>query len=184
MSDAAERYRRAAARFTQRAAEVTTEAWEAPAPCEGWVARDIVGHMVEWMPAFLLDAGGPSLPAGPSVDDDPVGAWTTMSDGIQALLDDPATAALPLHHPQAGSHALADAIGMFFLGDVVIHTWDLARAAGLDETLDPEEVSGMLAGLQPMDEILRSSGHYGPKVPVPHDADEQTRLIAFTGRQP
>jgi uncharacterized protein (TIGR03086 family) len=184
MSDAAERYRRAAARFTQRASEVEPEAWEAPAPCEGWVARDIVGHMVEWMPAFLLAAGGPSLPAGPSVDDDPVGAWTTMSDGIQGLLDDPATAALPLHHPQAGSHALADAVSMFVLGDIVIHTWDLARAAGLDETLDPDEVSAMLAGLQPMDEILRSSGHYGPKVAVLPDADEQTQLIAFTGRQP
>lgn len=184
MDDDAERYRRVAARFTRRASEVSPAAWEAPAPCEGWVARDVVRHMVEWMPAFLEAAGGPSLPEGPSVDDDPVGAWTAMSDGIQALLDDPATAAVPLHHPQAGSHALADAIGMFFLGDVLIHTWDLARAAGLDERLDPEEVSRMLAGLQPMDEVLRASGHYGPNVEVPVDADEQTRLIAFTGRQP
>jgi len=107
-----------------------------------------------------------------------------MSDGIQALLDDPATAAMPLHHPQAGGHAPADAIGMFFVGDVLIHAWDLARAARLDEALDPDEVSRMLAGLQPMDEMLRSSGHYGPKVTVAPDADEQTQLIAFTGRQP
>ena len=35
-----------------------------------------------------------------------------------------------------------------------------------------------------MDEVLRASGHYGPKVEVPADADEQTRLIAFTGRHP
>ena len=33
-------------------------------------------------------------------------------------------------------------------------------------------------------EELRASGPYGPKVTVPADADEQTRLIAFTGRQP
>ena len=32
--------------------------------------------------------------------------------------------------------------------------------------------------------VLRASGHYGSKVDVPNDADEQTRLIAFTGRQP
>ena len=30
--------------------------------------------------------------AGPSVDDDPVGAWRTQTDAVQALLDDPATA--------------------------------------------------------------------------------------------
>jgi hypothetical protein len=35
-----------------------------------------------------------------------------------------------------------------------------------------------------MDEVLRQSGHFGPKVDVPDDADELTRLIAFTGRRP
>lgn len=184
MSEIAERYRRVAGRLSLRVSEVASGAWEAPAPCEGWVARDVVRHMVEWMPAFLLAAGGPALPEGPSVDDDPVAAWTTMSDGIQALLDDPASAAMSLDHPRAGSHTLADAVGMFFLGDVLIHTWDLARAAGLDESLDPDEVSGMLAGLEPLDDVLRTSGHYGPRVAVPVAADQQTRLIAFTGRQP
>jgi hypothetical protein len=42
----------------------------------------------------------------------------------------------------------------------------------------------MLIGMEPIDEILRSSGQYGPRVEVPADADEQTRLIAFIGRQP
>jgi hypothetical protein len=32
--------------------------------------------------------------------------------------------------------------------------------------------------------MLRSSGQYGPRVEVPDDADEQTKLIAFMGRQP
>jgi uncharacterized protein (TIGR03086 family) len=75
-------------------------------------------------------------------------------------------------------------IGMIVLGDVVVHTWDLARAAGLDEKLDPDEVHGMLEGMLPMDDMLRQSGQFGPRVEVPDDADEQTRLIAFTGRQP
>ncbi|MGZ8765072.1 MAG: hypothetical protein ACXW2C_05160 [Acidimicrobiia bacterium] len=30
----------------------------------------------------------------------------------------------------------------------------------------------------------RESGHFGPRVAVPDDADEQTRLIAFVGWQP
>lgn len=184
MSDIAERYRRVAGRFTARANEVPEAAWEHPAPCDGWVARDVVRHLVEWIPAFLTAAGGPPLPAGPSVDDDPVGAWAALDAGIQSLLDNPVASATEVTHPRAGTHRLDDAIGMFFLGDVVVHTWDLARAAGLDETLDADVVHDMLVGMEPLDEMLRASGHYGPRVEVPPDADEQTRLIAFTGRRP
>jgi uncharacterized protein (TIGR03086 family) len=76
------------------------------------------------------------------------------------------------------------AVDMICTNDVFLHTWDLARATGLDETLDPDEVHMMLEGMEPMDELLRTSGHYGPRVEVPADADEQTRLIAFIGRRP
>ena len=94
------------------------------------------------------------------------------------------TAAKEISHPQAGTHRLDDAVATFFLGDVVVHTWDLARATQLDETLDADVVHEMLIGMEPLDEMLRASGQYGPKVEVPPDADEQVKLIAFTGRQP
>jgi len=184
MSDIAERYRRVAGRFTARVNEVPEAAWEHPAPCDGWVARDVVRHLVEWIPAFLVAAGGPPLPVGPSVDDNPAGAWAALDAGIQSLLDDPVASATEVSHPRAGTHRLDDAIATFFLGDVVVHTWDLARAAGLDETLDADVVHDMLVGMEPLDEMLRTSGQYGPRVEVPADADEQTRLIAFTGRRP
>jgi uncharacterized protein (TIGR03086 family) len=76
------------------------------------------------------------------------------------------------------------AIDMIVAGDIFIHNWDLARATGQDEWLDPDMVHAMLEGMQGIDEMLRSSGHYGPRVEVPADADEQTKLIAFTGRTP
>jgi uncharacterized protein (TIGR03086 family) len=184
MSSLADRYRNVAARFTETVAGVPADAWDNPAPCEGWVARDVVGHLVGWFPPLLHDAAGIDLPAGPSVDDDPLGAWTTLSDAVQQLLDDPTTATKTFSHALAGTHPLDQAIGMFFLGDVLLHTWDLARATGQDERLDPSEVSAMLAGMLPLDEMLRASGQYGPRVEVADDADEQTRLIAFIGRQP
>ncbi len=184
MNDVADRYRRVAAEFTVRARGVPEGAWENPAPCEGWVARDIVRHMVEWMPPMLYDGTGIELPTGPSVDDDPVGAWLVLSDGLQAVLDEPDAADRQFSHPRAGDHPLDQAIAMFFLGDVLLHTWDLARATGQDETLLPEEVEPMFAGMEPLDEMLRQSGQFGPRVAVPDDADEQTKLIAFTGRRP
>jgi uncharacterized protein (TIGR03086 family) len=184
VSDVGERYGRAAAGFTDRTRAVPDGAWENPAPCEGWAARDVVRHLVEWVPAFFAAAGAPPLPAGPSVDEDPAGAWAALDAGLQSFLDDPELSARIINHPYVGQHRLDDAIGTFVLGDVVVHTWDLARATGLDETLDAEIVHDMLVGMEPLDEMLRESGQYGPRVEVAADADEQTRLIAFTGRQP
>jgi uncharacterized protein (TIGR03086 family) len=132
----------------------------------------------------MTEAGGPALPEGPSVDDDPARAWLVLDDALQALLDDPAVCATEIMHPRAGTHRFDDAIATFFIGDVVVHTWDLARATGLDETLDPDEVHAMFVEMEPLDDVLRASGQFGPRVPVPEDADEQTKLLAFTGRRP
>lgn len=65
-----------------------------------------------------------------------------------------------------------------------MHTWDLSRATDQDPTLDPGFCAALFAGMEPMDEILRASGQFGPRVPVPADADVQTRLLAFIGRDP
>ena len=183
MSEIAERWRKVAAQFTQRAEAVPDDAWDNPAPCEGWVARDVVRHLVEWMPPMFFTNAGIEPPEGPSVDDDPAGAWAALNQGIQSALDDPDVAAREFEM-QVGRFSVAAAVDMFGTGDILVHTWDLARATGLDETLDSEEVHRMFKGMEPMDEALRQSGHFGPKVPVPDDADEQTKLLAFTGRQP
>ncbi|HJV08322.1 MAG TPA: TIGR03086 family metal-binding protein [Acidimicrobiales bacterium] len=183
MSAAAERFRKHAATFTDRVVGVPPDAWANPAPPEGWTARDVVRHLVEWIPGFWASNAGIDLPQGPPVDDDPVGAWRALRDGLQAMLDDPAVAARELDMPM-GRMSIEQAVDMICTSDVFLHTWDLARATGQDETLDPDEVHTMLAGMEPMEGAMRASEHYGPRVEVPDDADEQTRLIAFIGRRP
>ena len=49
----AEQFRRPAGIFADRVRAVPDDAWSRPSPCDGWTARDVVGHMVEWMPGFL-----------------------------------------------------------------------------------------------------------------------------------
>ncbi|MCW2765186.1 MAG: hypothetical protein JWO11_1145, partial [Nocardioides sp.] len=51
-------------------------------------------------------------------------------------------------------------------------------------TLDADRCAGLLEGMLPLDEVLRASGQYGPRVPVADDADVQTQLLAFIGRTP
>lgn len=183
-STVAGRFAKVAGGFSDRVAAVPDAGWERDAPCEGWVARDVVRHLVTWVPGLLATGSDEVVPPGPDVDTDPAGAWEHLRSAVQAILDDPGRAAKPFRHPQAGEHRLDDAIGQFVLGDVLVHTWDLARATGLDESLEPEEVHGMLLGIESMGDALSKSGHYDLPVEVGPDADEQTRLIAFTGRTP
>ena len=177
----AERHRVVAARFAELIA--VTDDWQAVTPVDGWVALDVVGHLVEWFPAFLA-AGGVELPAGPVVGDDPAGAWAVQTAGVQALLDDPGRARTSFTHPYAGTHQLEDAVDRFYTADVFMHTWDLARAGGIDADLDPGFCAVLVEGMASMDEVLRSSGQYGARVPVPDDADPMTRLVGFIGRDP
>jgi uncharacterized protein (TIGR03086 family) len=178
-----QRWRRLADEFGRRIDDVPADRWDDPAPCEGWVARDVVRHVVEWMPSLYLGAVGLPLPEGPSVDDDPAGAWRAADAAISTALQDPAVAARPTTTP-AGEMTLEELVAMTGLMDLLVHAWDLARATGQDETLDAAEAAGFLAGIEPWDAALRTSGQYGPRVPVPDDADAQTKLLAFTGRRP
>src|SRR4051812_13102205 len=182
--DAADDHRQVAGEFTKTVEGTAAAEWEAPAPPDGWVARDVVRHLLEWLPAFLGGSTGIVFRAGPSVDDDPAGAWRAHVDGVQALLDDPATADREYDFPHIGRMSLGQAIAMIYTPDVFLHRWDLARATGQDETLDPQRCAEMLEGMLPMDELLRQSGQYGPRVEVPGDADAQTKLLAFIGRTP
>jgi hypothetical protein len=42
----------------------------------------------------------------------------------------------------------------------------------------------MLAGMADIEDMLRSSGQYGPPVPVAESADPVSRLMGFIGRDP
>lgn len=184
MPDFANEYRTISGRFTDLVNGVGPNRWDRPSPVPDWTARDVVRHLTEWFPPFLAGGAQIELPRGPTVDDDPVAAWQTLTEGVQAALDDPTSANALFTNPHTGTMPVAEAIYKFFAGDVFMHGWDLARATEQDDTLDPDRCEELLAGLEPIDDVLRSSGQYGPRVRVADDADTQTKLIAFIGRDP
>jgi len=180
----AQEFREIAGRFGELCDPVPADRWDAPSPVDDWTARDVVRHLVEWFPSFLQGGAGIELPAGPSVDEDPAGAWHHLQDEVQALLDDPASADKMLSNPHIGDVPLPQAVSQFFTGDVFMHAWDLARATGQDDTLDAERCQEMLSGMEPVEGLMRDSGQYGARVEVPAGADAQTRLLGFIGRDP
>lgn len=182
MSAPAPRHREVAARFSDLVRGVTD--WDTPTPVPGWTARDVVGHLVGWFPAFLASGAGVDLPHGPDAADDPVGAWEAQAGAVQALLDDPATPGRVLANPHTGDVPLDLAVDRFYTADVFMHTWDLARATGQDDRLDPAFCEELLTGMRQVEDLLRGSGQYGPAVPVPDGATVQDQLVGFIGRDP
>ena len=69
--------------------------------------------------------------------------------------------------------------------DVLVHTWDLARATGQDTTLDPALVDACIALFLPdMPEQGREAGIIGPAVDVGPSAPPQAQLLGALGRTP
>jgi len=74
----------------------------------------------------------------------------------------------------------------FRIGDLALHTWDLARAIGGDEELDEGLTANVWETLEPMAPFIGEIGVFGtgPSGTVGSDAPLQTRLLGVTGRRP
>ena len=191
MTAVSDRYRKLAADLTRRVEAVPADRWDSPSPCEGWTARDVVRHLCDWLPGpgFLLGTWGIDTGPMPSVDDDPGGAWRAVRDAVQRGLDDPTIASKVEDCGPPGALSFEAAVDMTCTPDVLVHTWDLARAAGLaeHEALDADEVARQVAGIDAMppamDEAMRASGHFGARVDLAAGAPPLARLLAFYGRR-
>jgi uncharacterized protein (TIGR03086 family) len=82
-----------------------------------------------------------------------------------------------------GKMPAGEIIGSFVTMDLLVHTWDLARAIGADERLDEDSVRRCYELLQPMDAMIRQPGVFGPKLDPPGGADVQTAFLYFLGRR-
>lgn len=188
MNDISDRFRRVSAGLADTVAAVPADAWSNPSPCDGWSARDVLAHLVEWIPGpgFLLGTYGIDTGLIPSIDTDPVGAWAAVAAAVQSGLDDSDVAERTEDCGPPGELPFAAAVDMTCTSDVLIHTWDIAQAAGIDVTLDADEIARQADGLDAIppevDAAMRHSGMFGARVDVPAGADAQTRVLAFYGR--
>ena len=181
MTDVADRYRRLAADVTTTIEQVPPARWSSPSPCDGWTARDVVRHLVDAHGIFQGMVGRTLEPA-PSVDDDVRAAWAAARDQMQADLDDPERAG-QVYDGYFGRTTFGAAVDRFLGLDLLVHRWDLARATGLDERLDPDDVPGIWERARGFGDAIRTQGVCGPALEPPADADEQTRVLAFLGRR-
>ncbi|MHB1172582.1 MAG: TIGR03086 family metal-binding protein [Lacisediminihabitans sp.] len=167
--------------FGLRLAAVTD--WAAPTPDDAWSIRDLVHHVVEeqqWVPHLL--AGQTVAQAARNLEplgDDLRAEWRLYSFAATSAWEAaPADALVSLSYDTVtAAEYLREQVG-----DVAIHSWDLARATGADETLDSTLVAAVWSVFEPQAEKLAESGLFASPIPVGDDAPLQSRLLALTGR--
>ena len=174
MSETLDRYTSLAVDFDARVHGATD--WSATSPCEGWSARDVVAHIIGGHRRLIG-----AEPTEVGADEDVVAAWDDATVALKAVLGDDAKAAAAVPTP-FGPMPLEQMVGRFVCMDVLVHTWDLARATGQDEQLQADAVAAAYSGLKPMDAMLRGPGIFGPKLESAADADAQTQFLNFLGR--
>jgi uncharacterized protein (TIGR03086 family) len=178
----------ASAEFERVARQLPPDAWDQPTPSEISV-RELVEHVVvgnRFTAMLLAGVGRDEARAkltGDQLGDDPVDA---VVDSALAQREGFAGAAPGQVLDGPKGDITAEAFLRFRLVDLVVHAWDLLRASGQDETLDPQVVDRLLDVVEPhLDEML-GFGAYGdgPSGTLPADTTSQLRLLDLFGRRP
>jgi uncharacterized protein (TIGR03086 family) len=174
-------YRAASDRAIAVVNAVRPEHLGSPTPCAEWTVQQLIDHLVGGT-AYLLSAASGREQAQPET--------ATVADfhrGVAAVLtalEAPGAMERTCIAPLGFEWPVGQAVAGTFM-DVLIHTWDLARATGQDDKLDPALVEACSELFLPdMPERGRAAGIIGPAIEVDDEASPQDRLLAAMGRQP
>ncbi|WP_410564961.1 TIGR03086 family metal-binding protein [Amycolatopsis sp. cmx-4-61] len=184
-----DRYLLASQCFEHHLRAVPPDGWGAPTPCSEWDVRALVNHMTRGnlnYVGLLRGATRDEFRARRDEDalgDDPVAAFTASVHACATAFAEEGALDRVVDYPPGpltGGRALA-----VRTADSVVHTWDLARALGADETLDPdlvawidEDYDSIFAGL------TMSPGTFAEPPPAVAGASRQDRLLTRFGRDP
>ena len=108
--------------------------------------------------------------------DDPRVRWQSTYDSLREALESGSAT-------QLNAYRLMPNLSR----DVLVHTWDLARAVGADDRLDRRWCGLFYAGLPADPQALTTSGMFKGPVAVGDEISEidvQARLLARLGRDP
>ena len=183
----------AARRTGDLVSNVPDELLDAPTPCPGYTLGDLVEHIGGAAIAFT---GAAAKDLGNATSQAPSGDASRLSDDWRSRIPrDLAALAEAWRDPDAwtgmtkagGVELPGEIAGLVALDELVIHGWDVARAAGQGYDVDPaslEAVNAFVAQFSEPGMEEARAGLFGPVVEVPEDAPLLDRVIGLTGRDP
>ncbi|SFO71346.1 TIGR03086 family protein [Geodermatophilus dictyosporus] len=153
--------------------------WDAPSPCEGWTARDVVGHLVDTQREFLTGRG---IDLGPAPDlTDPAAGLRDHAQRVLAAVGEPAVAG-QRYDGFAGPTTVGETLEEFYVWDLVVHRWDLATATGQDAALTDAELDRVEDGARSWGDALYTDG-ICRRLEAPEGAGRQAQVLALLGRR-
>jgi uncharacterized protein (TIGR03083 family) len=163
VDDAAELHLAVCRRFGATVASAAGK-WGRRSPCDEWDARAVLEHVIGFHDVLVLRPSGfkPDRPR-----EDPQARWELTYHALAKALEKKTYDLIPQ-----------------LTRDVLVHTWDLARAVGADDRLNLEWCELFYASLPADPQALSSSGMFGAPLAVPTESDVQARLLARLGRDP
>ncbi len=176
--------------FRARLDQLETDQWDLPTPCTEWDVAELVRHVIAGNVMVTAIVRGADHAAVVSMLDD----YVLTADARDEFDQSSASMLAAFGEPGALDRTVAHAVGeipgvqlpRFRTGDVLVHTWDLARAAGMDEQLHPGIVRSIWADVEPMAPTLGMVGSFGagPSGALGPDAPAQELLLDAFGRRP
>ncbi|MGB8389783.1 maleylpyruvate isomerase family mycothiol-dependent enzyme [Mycobacterium sp.] len=159
--------------------------WERRSPCDAWDARAVLEHVIGFHDVLLLRPLG----LKPNRPQNPLARWKLTYDSLtEAFNPRRALFEKVIGVPKVGKDPAtrldARKLVPSLTRDVLVHTWDLARAVGADDRLDPGWCELCYANLPADLRALSASGMFNPPVAVNDGVDMQARLLARLGRDP
>ncbi|MQA05593.1 MAG: TIGR03086 family protein [Streptosporangiales bacterium] len=179
---------RAVAQTEDVIASVDEEQLDEPTPCAEFDVRTLLGHLVSVIRRVdVVGSGGSAFDVPPVAADVTDDAWLTAFQRARAAMEETWSdeavldQVLVLPFGEMPGRAALDGYSMEFTA----HGWDLAKAVGAVDRLDPQLAEAVLPKAHRM---LAAEGReqlpFDPVVEVPAGAGPYDQLVGWMGRQP
>ncbi|MEU8132994.1 TIGR03086 family metal-binding protein [Streptodolium elevatio] len=155
----------------------------APTPCADFTVGDLANHLYQVVVNFQALAAK-EQPDWAKAPDYLHGAWRDAFAAEAGRLIDAWAAPDSEEGVSPGMGLPARTVGQMALLDLTVHAWDLARATRQPYEPAPATVAELADLLATMGPTARKMGVFGEPCSVPADADDFTRLLGDSGRDP
>jgi uncharacterized protein (TIGR03086 family) len=154
-----------------------------PTPCSEFNLRTLINHIVYDVQVFtaMISGGQRGSPDVDRLGDNWLAAYRSSADLLLSTWRRRGTGGTLTS--RTGELPATWALGQH-TSDLVVHAWDVSRATGNTDELDPELAEAALAwGRENLKPEFRGQA-FGPEVPVPENAPIYDRMAGYFGRTP
>jgi uncharacterized protein (TIGR03086 family) len=160
--------------------------WNRRSPCDAWDARGVLEHVIGFHDVLLLRPLGlkPDRPR-----DDPQLRWELTYAALEKAFEPgrglfERVVDVPRLQDNPATRLDARLMMPNLTRDVLVHTWDLARAVGADDRLDILWCGHFYAALPADPQALSVSEMFDAPFAMGDQTDVQSKLLARLGRNP